>query len=210
VLDGNRRLDPLFEEITEKLCHINRVCFLNLIESQEMKDDSFSINNTKEAELCLEVLYRIKALVGNDKRGLELLKKKIGIITPYRGQVNLLHQLWRQNFKHFGFNLNDLKIDTVDSFQGQECEIVIFSCVRNNPQNILGFLNDHRRLNVALTRAKNFLFVIGSRHCLERGHKLWRDLIQHCDQDDKKMGVYDFYQPDGVRGLWDPQGNTGI
>jgi superfamily I DNA and/or RNA helicase len=76
----------------------------------------------------------------------------------------------------------DIEINTVDSYQGREKEIMIFNCVRSNniqaaePYQSLGFLVDERRLNVAITRPKNFLFIIGHQNTLKRS-PTWSALI---------------------------------
>lgn len=77
--------------------------------------------------------------------------RNLAFISPYNGQV----QLAKENLS------NKIRISTIDSFQGQEKEIVILSLVRSNTEATIGFLKDYRRMNVALTRAKEYLFVIG-------------------------------------------------
>ena len=75
----------------------------------------------------------------------------IAFISPYSGQVQLAKELLPAG----------ILISTIDSFQGQEKEIILLSLVRSNVDAIIGFLKDYRRMNVALTRAKEQLFVIG-------------------------------------------------
>jgi len=72
-------------------------------------------------------------------------------ISPYAGQVSLAKDLLPK----------EMRISTVDSFQGQEMETVIISTVRSNTENKIGFLKDHRRMNVAMTRAIENLYIIG-------------------------------------------------
>lgn len=75
------------------------------------------------------------------------------------------------------------RFNTVDGFQGQEKDIIILSCVRSGPNlNSIGFLKDARRMNVALTRAKSSLFVIGNAATLERGDERWKTIVQDARQ----------------------------
>jgi senataxin len=64
--------------------------------------------------------------------------------------------------------LETLEINTVDAYQGREKDIIIISCVRGSQERTLGFLNDYRRMNVAITRAKHFLWVVGNSRTLKR------------------------------------------
>ena len=81
-----------------------------------------------------------------------------------------------------------VKVATVDGFQGSECDIIILSCVRSHSRSMrdgqrsgsIGFLNDHRRVNVALTRAKCSLWIVGNAEVL-KASELWRKLIQHME-----------------------------
>lgn len=81
----------------------------------------------------------------------------------------------------FGYR-RGIRINTVDGFQGQEREIIIFNCVRSNKSGTLGFLQDLRRLNVSVTRPRFFLFVIGNSRTLEKD-KVWGALIDQCKKD---------------------------
>lgn len=78
--------------------------------------------------------------------------------------------------------INGLHVATVDSFQGHEKSFIIFSCVRNNTENKIGFLRDKRRLNVALTRAKHGLIVVGNKNVLRKGDPLWKDYITYLEE----------------------------
>ena len=100
--------------------------------------------NPEEAEL---VIHELKKLIA-----LGVPPKDIAVISPYSAQVRLITSR---------FSLSDLEIDSVDGFQGREKELVIVSLVRSNLTGELGFLNDTRRMNVAMTRARRKLIVIG-------------------------------------------------
>ena len=92
--------------------------------------------------------------------------RNIGVITFYRSQLSLL----RQNLRH---HLPDLEMHTTDKFQGRDKEVVILSCVRSNSENNVGeLLRDWRRVNVAFTRARTKLLVIGSKSTLRDGNDL--------------------------------------
>lgn len=79
------------------------------------------------------------------------------MITPYVGQLRHLEM----ELRRLGIRRNDLLLNTVDAFQGKECEVVVISSVRSNQRGAVGFLKDARRLNVALTRGRRGLVVVG-------------------------------------------------
>ena len=111
---------------------------------EELEPDGLSKRNLQEAEL---VLRKVAELQDAGLRG-----RDIGVIAPYAAQVRWL----RQNSPD-----ERVEIDTVDGFQGREKEAVIISMVRSNAEGEIGFLSDARRMNVALTRARRKLIVIG-------------------------------------------------
>ncbi|KEF60525.1 uncharacterized protein A1O9_02086 [Exophiala aquamarina CBS 119918] len=98
---------------------------------------------------------------------------KIGIITPYKGQLNELKKRFQQQYGES--ILSKIDFNTTDAFQGRESEIIIFSCVRASTQGI-GFLRDIRRMNVGLTRAKSSLWILGNSEALIQG-EFWRALV---------------------------------
>ncbi|CAO4385618.1 unnamed protein product [Caenorhabditis nigoni] len=97
--------------------------------------------------------------------------EKIALITPYRGQIDLLGRMM-DDFceKTENIDCKNTKVGTVDSVQGKEYDIVIFTSVRNNPKITLGFVSDVRRLNVVVTRAKRHFVLIGSGFMLKHSH----------------------------------------
>ena len=118
-------------------------------------------------------------------RGLSL-KSRVAIITPYAQQSNLLRQIFGDALgPRFG---DSVEINTVDAFQGREANIVIFSAVRAAGSHGIGFLSDVRRMNVALTRAKHFLFVIARCESIVI-NPYWNDLVQHARETNAVMSV---------------------
>ncbi|CCF56559.1 hypothetical protein KAFR_0B02620 [Kazachstania africana CBS 2517] len=155
--------------------------------------------NQYECQEIVKILYK---LILEKNVSLD----EIGIITPYSAQRDLLSKVLleddiinpegkameQQNDEAEFLNknnvdysvqshvvniINGLHVATVDSFQGHEKNFIIFSCVRNNAENKIGFLRDERRLNVALTRARNGLIIVGNKHVLKAGDKLWREFV---------------------------------
>ena len=127
---------------------------MEFIDTSNMNDnreahlnDSKSFVNRSEARICLKL--------ANDYLDKGVKKEDIGIISPYADQVKLISE-------HI-----DVEVKSVDGFQGREKEIIIISTVRSNDNGELGFLNDLRRLNVAITRAKRKLIIVGNQDTLK-------------------------------------------
>ena len=102
----------------------------------------------------------------------------IGIISPYKAQVQYLRTLVRRD-EYLRPLRRQITVNTVDAFQGQERDIVLVSLVRANEQGQIGFLSDLRRMNVAITRARMKLIILGSAATLCR-HKFYRTLYERC------------------------------
>lgn len=119
--------------------------------------------NPEEARLTINILKTYFRKIGKER----LLAERIdtGIISPYRGQVQLLRGMLRRDsfFKPFRHLLS---VNTVDGFQGQERDIILVSMVRNNEEGQIGFLRDLRRMNVAITRARMKLILVGDSRTL--------------------------------------------
>lgn len=134
--------------------------------------------NVAEAELTLATLQRYFEKIGKER----LLEENVdvGIISPYKGQIALLRRMVRrdQYWKHFR---RLITINTVDGFQGQERDVIVISLVRSNEEGNIGFLRDLRRINVAITRARMKLIIIGDRSTLCR-MPFYRRLAEYIDE----------------------------
>ncbi|CAJ0961498.1 unnamed protein product, partial [Mesorhabditis belari] len=104
--------------------------------------------------------------------------EQIGIITPYEGQRSFIVQLMHNQGSLPSKIYEEMEIANVDAFQGREKDVIIVTCVRSNETGGIGFLNDPRRLNVAITRAKYGLVIIGNAKVLAR-EPLWNELLNH-------------------------------
>ncbi|KAI9834353.1 MAG: hypothetical protein M1826_004279 [Phylliscum demangeonii] len=102
----------------------------------------------------------------------------IGIITPYEGQRSYVVSSMQQNGTFKKENYKEIEVASVDAFQGREKDFIVLSCVRSNDHQGIGFLSDPRRLNVALTRAKYGLVILGNPKVLSK-HPLWHHLLVH-------------------------------
>lgn len=140
-----------------------------------------SLSNSTEAHLAVHLYSSLRQV----SQGLSA-QSRVAIITPYSQQANLLRRYFRDllgdDFARF------VEVNTVDAFQGREANIVIFSAVRAAGSHGIGFLSDVRRMNVALTRAKHFLFVIA--RCKSIGvNPYWNDLVQHAKETNAVVRV---------------------
>ncbi|KAJ2813293.1 DEAD-box type RNA helicase, partial [Coemansia furcata] len=142
--------------------------FFNIKSGREQTDSSHSVFNPAEVDAAAQLVFSLC----KDYPRL-YWKQKIGIITPYKLQLRKLTAKFKQLF---GPAITDaIEFNTVDGFQGQEKEVIIFSCVRAGGSGV-GFLSDERRMNVGLTRARKSLFVLGNADLLDSS-PLWRQMI---------------------------------
>jgi ATP-dependent RNA/DNA helicase IGHMBP2 len=135
---------------------------------EEQETEGSSRVNRQEGEL---VAKQVEALLATG-----LQPEQLAVITPYAAQARLLREL---------IKIPNLEIDTVDGFQGREKDAVIVSLVRSNDRGEIGFLSDVRRMNVALTRARRKLIVVGDTSTVA-GHPFYGRLIEHFE----KFGAY--------------------
>ncbi len=121
---------------------------------EETQDpETLSRFNKGEVDIFLEHIYQLAELIP------DFDTHSIGIISPYKEQTRLLKRTIEQDPVLLGFK--NIDVDTVDSFQGQERDIIYILLVRSNAKGEIGFLNDYRRMNVAMTRARKKLIIIG-------------------------------------------------
>ena len=142
---------------------------------EEFVGETFGRINKAEANLTLETLTLYLKKIGKER----ILEERIdvGVISPYRAQVQHLRRLIAKSgdlkpFRHL------ISVNTVDGFQGQERDIIIISLVRANEEGQIGFLRDLRRMNVAITRARMKLIILGDSGTLTR-HPFYKRLYNY-------------------------------
>ena len=146
------------------------------IEGFEVEDEEGkSKSNIDEAAKVVSIVNDLLAAG-------DITTQDIGVISPYNGQVRLLTDLFYQagGFED-GEPYHGLEIKSVDGYQGREKEIIIFSAVRANESGEIGFLSDKRRLNVAITRARRGLIVLGNPTTL-RHDGTWRSYLDWAEE----------------------------
>ncbi len=140
--------------------------------NEEFVGDSYGRINKAEAELSVGQLKNYITKIGRER----FLEERIdvGLISPYKAQVQFLRQLLKKDsfFKPYR---SAITVNTVDGFQGQERDVILISLVRANEEGQIGFLNDLRRMNVAITRARMKLIILGDASTLTR-HPFYRKL----------------------------------
>jgi len=139
------------------------------VEGQEEITKFKSKRNENEAKIVALFLKKFKKL--------NIDFKNIGIITPYVAQKMLIEkELKEEEFQDE--DIYNLEISSVDAFQGKEKDFIILSNVRSNPFGNIGFLDDYRRLNASITRAKYGMIVIGDANCLS-SNQIWSEFIKY-------------------------------
>lgn len=145
---------------------------------EEFVGENFGRINRAEAEMTLQTLQQYLEKIGKQRILEELID--VGIISPYRAQVQLLRKELRKR-EFFRPYRHLLTVNTVDGFQGQERDIILISLVRSNDGGDIGFLRDLRRMNVAITRARMKLIILGSSETMT-SHPFYKKLYEYVGQ----------------------------
>ncbi|XP_055301212.1 putative helicase mov-10-B.1 [Sitodiplosis mosellana] len=146
------------------------IIFRSVQGNSERSDANKSMFNTNEVNMVMEYIDKLLKL--KLKNGERISQSDIGVVTPYKMQRRCISQACHRG------NLDDITIGTAEVFQGQERPIIIVSTVRSGG-NKLGFVNNPRRFNVMITRAKCLLVIVGDPHLLQYCSN-WRKLITFC------------------------------
>ena len=167
---ADRQISPLDTPLTwfdTSQCHFG-----------EKESRTLSRTNSEEARLLIHTLRDYIEMIGIDR----IISERVdfGIISPYRAQVRIIRRLLKWQ-KYFRTLRRQISVNSVDGFQGQERDVIIISMVRDNDKGTIGFLSDLRRMNVAITRARMKLIILGNAETLSR-HRFYAQLIEHFQQ----------------------------
>jgi len=144
---------------------------------EQFVGESFGRINKSEAELTLLTLAEYFTKIGKQR----VLEERIdvGIISPYRAQVQYLKKLIKK-YEFFKPYRRLISVNTVDGFQGQERDVILISLVRSNDEGQIGFLKDLRRMNVAMTRARMKLIILGNKDTMTK-HPFYKKLWEYVE-----------------------------
>ncbi len=144
-------------------------------EGGERRSRSGSLANADEARLVVHTVRDYVDMIGLERMVSDNVD--IGIISPYWAQVRMIRRLLKMQ-RFYRRLRGQVSVNTVDGFQGQERDVIIISMVRDNDKGEIGFLGDLRRMNVAITRARMKLIVIGNSETLSH-HRFYKALFEH-------------------------------
>ncbi|KAM4899714.1 5'-3' DNA helicase ZGRF1 [Sylvia borin] len=164
--DGNLMDGISEQDRTPLLEWLPTLCFYSVHGMEQIERDN-SFYNMAEAHFTVKL---IQSLIASGIEG-----AAIGVITLYKSQMYKIQNLLSGAHSE-AFEVKPVQVSTVDAFQGAEREIIVLSCVRTRQ---FGFIDSEKRMNVALTRAKRHLLIVGSLPCLSR-NRLWGRVIHHC------------------------------
>ncbi|XP_077235510.1 uncharacterized protein LOC143877385 isoform X2 [Tasmannia lanceolata] len=164
--------------------------FINISDGKEVLDDvGHSLTNMVEVAVVMEILRRLSkawATTGSQKLS-------VGVIAPYSAQVFAIKE--RLGPKYEIPDLFSVTVNSIDGFQGGEKDVIILSTVRSNSSGSIGFMSDLQRTNVALTRARHCLWILGNEVTLIKSGSVWETLVR--DAIDRRC----FFNADEDKGL---------
>jgi ATP-dependent RNA/DNA helicase IGHMBP2 len=153
----------------------------------EEKLEGTSSTNPEEA---LFLVQRIESFFEEITKTENAKLPEIGVISPYKKQASIIDDLV-QNSEILKPFLKQISVNTVDSFQGQERDAIFISLTRSNAEGVIGFLGDTRRMNVAMTRAKSHLLIVGDSATIG-SHKFYADFITYTQEINAYKSIWEF------------------
>ncbi|KAF7018206.1 hypothetical protein CFC21_031518 [Triticum aestivum] len=175
ILDGSNVLSPSYNKHYTCL-PFGSYTFINVTDGREDKEGTGnSRRNMVEVAVVLHLIQTIFISWKRMDQGLS-----IGVVSPYKAQVDAIKsRLGKKYDTCDGFHV---RVKSTDGFQGEEDDIIILSTVRSNERGVVGFLADNRRTNVALTRARHCLWIVGNAHTLSKSGTEWTDLVADAER----------------------------
>ncbi|KAH7853091.1 hypothetical protein Vadar_033110 [Vaccinium darrowii] len=188
ILDGSNVKEQTYERRFLRGSMYGTYSFINISHGLEQLDSKHSTKNMVEVAVVSEILASLfKECVASKQ------KVRVGCISPYKAQVFALQQKIGKTYSTDSNSYLSVNIRSVDGFQGGEEDLIIISTVRCNGRGSVGFLSNRQRTNVALTRARHCLWILGNGATLINSGSIWRNLVVDakarncfCDANDDK------------------------
>ncbi|XP_050382841.1 uncharacterized protein LOC126799635 isoform X3 [Argentina anserina] len=172
VVDGPNVLESSYKRCFLKGNMYQSYSFINVAHGKEEFDHRYSRKNMVEVAVVSEIVASLyKEFIGTKK------KVSIGVISPYKAQVYVIQKIlakYTKTCSNTGFSVS---VRSVDGFQGGEEDVIIISTVRCNGNGSVGFLSNRQRANVALTRARYCLWILGNASTLNASDSVWKKLV---------------------------------
>ncbi|XP_021823824.1 probable helicase senataxin isoform X2 [Prunus avium] len=171
ILDGPNVNERSYEKCFLQGKMFQSYSFINVANGKDEFDHGHSRKNTVEVAVVTEIVARLyKEFIGKRK------KVSVGVISPYKAQVHAIQERVKNYSKYSdaGFSVS---VRSVDGFQGGEEDVIIISTVRCNGNGSIGFLSNRQRANVALTRARYCLWILGNGSTLVNSDSIWKKLV---------------------------------
>ncbi|CAM8919419.1 unnamed protein product [Rhodiola kirilowii] len=145
--------------------------FINVSEGKEEFDAGHSSKNSMEAAVAFGIVTKLSKACAARKE-----KISVGVISPYKAQMYAIQNLFAKRFPKDSRTYCTVNVRSVDAYQGGEDDVIIISTVRSNIRGSVGFLSNHQRTNVALTRARHCLWILGNGQTLISSDSIWKKL----------------------------------
>ncbi|GER34867.1 P-loop containing nucleoside triphosphatehydrolases superfamily protein [Striga asiatica] len=172
ITDGQNVTEKAYEKCFLKEQQFGSYSFINVTHGREEFDRRQSWINTAEVSVVAQIVSRLKCR--NSKQ-----KVRVGCLSPYKGQVAAIQEALGNTYSTDPKHEFSVNVRTVDGFQGGEEDVIIISTVRCNRNGSVGFLDNHNRTNVALTRARYCLWIIGNSSTLLNSGSVWQKLVMN-------------------------------
>ncbi|BBN68243.1 P-loop containing nucleoside triphosphate hydrolases superfamily protein, partial [Prunus dulcis] len=171
ILDGPNVSEVSYEKSFIEGRMYGPYSFINVANGKEEFDRGHSLKNMVEVAVVYEIVSCLYKEFTRTKK-----KVSIGVISPYKSQVNAI-QLRVRNYSEVSGTDFSVSVRSVDGFQGGEEDVIIISTVRCNGNGSVGFLSNRQRANVVLTRARHCLWILGNEATLTNSNSIWKNLI---------------------------------
>lgn len=157
---------------------------------EQVNEETKSSFNEEEADLCIKHMTQYAEMLSSfDKQCIHF--ESIAVVSPYKSQTVLIKNLIGKNSPFADDFVDKISVNTIDSFQGQERDVVYISLVRSNDNGKIGFLSDIRRMNVAMTRARKKLVVIGDSATICQ-NSFYSDFVDYANEVGAYRSAFEF------------------